>query len=433
MSDATNWNDLYLQLDDLLAPSLSRDEPNLPVERAEGVYFYGSDGRRYLDFVSGMATCNIGHNHPKVVEAARRQMELLIHGPVGMVAYEAILRLADELGDILPAGLDMFFFGNSGAEAVEGALKLARYVTRRPGIVAFFGGFHGRTMGAASVTTSKVKYRRNYEPLLPAVHFVHFPTPFRDGGPERATARTFEEIERLFEHTIVPSDVACFLVEPIQGEGGYVVPPENFLKGLRTLTERHGILLILDEIQTGFGRTGEWFAAQTFGVVPDIMVIAKSIANGFPLSATVAPRDLMRRWDVGAHGTTFGGNPVACAAGLAVLKVMREERVIENCREQGAHVLIRLREMQAAAPWMGDIRGKGLMIGVEFVEPRTGDPAPGVARRVLRQALMDGLLLYPCGLNNETVRVIPPLVIGRKELDEGLDIFERAVLASYPA
>lgn len=428
MTESFAWSDLYARLGDLLAPSLAQDEPNLPVERAEGLYFYGSDGRHYMDFISGMACCNLGHNHPRVVEAARRQMERLIQGPIGVVAYEPILRLADELSRVLPGGLDMFFFGNSGAEAVEGSIKLARYVTGRPGVIAFLGGFHGRTMGAASVTTSKGKYRRHYEPFLPAVYFVHFPNPFRDGGPEQAMARTFGEIQRLFDRVIAPDEVACFLVEPIQGEGGYVVPPDGFLKELRLLADRHGILLILDEIQTGFGRTGDWFAAQVFGVEPDIMAIAKGIANGFPLSATAAPRDLMRRWEAGAHGTTFGGSPIACAAGLAVLQVMREEGVLENCRRQGAYALERLRDLQARSSVIGDVRGKGLMIGVEFVRPEAGEPAPDVARRVVKRALEDGLLLYPCGLHSETVRLIPPLTIGRQELDEGLEVFERSVL-----
>jgi len=427
MTATYSWSHLYSQLDDLLAPSLALDEPNIPVERAQGIYVYGSDGRTYMDFVSGMATCNLGHNHPKVVEAARQQMARLIHGPIGVVVYESILRLADALSHVLPGKMDMFFFGNSGAEAVEGALKLARYATGRPAIIAFLRGFHGRTLGAASVTTSKAKYRHRYEPLLSSVYFAPFPDPFHDGGPDRALAQALDHIERLFNHAVAPDDVACFLVEPIQGEGGYVVPPDAFLRELRRLADRHGILLILDEIQTGFGRTGDWFAAQVFGVQPDIMAIAKGIANGFPLSATVASRDLMRRWEAGAHGTTFGGNPVACAAALAVLQVMREENVLENCRRQGLYALDRLRDLQRRAPTIGDVRGKGLMIGVEFVDPASGKPWPEAARQVVARSLRDGLLLYPCGLRSEVVRFIPPLIIGRDELDKGLDTFERAV------
>ena len=270
------YEELVARRADLWAPCLAQDWPNIPVERAEGVYLYGPDGQRYLDFLSGFGACNVGHNHPRVVEAAREQMERVVHAPLGVIAPETTLRLAWELGKVTPGGIDMFFFGNSGAEAVEGAIKLARYVTGRRGIVAFLGSFHGRTMGAASVTASKVKYRTGHGPFLPDVYFARFPYPYRSSAPdpEGCAAEALEDIERLFEYVIAPEDVAAFLLEPVQGEGGYVIPPREWLLALRRIADEHSILLIFDEVQTGFGRTGDWFAAQTFGVEPDILCLA---------------------------------------------------------------------------------------------------------------------------------------------------------------
>jgi 4-aminobutyrate aminotransferase len=423
---------LLTQLDDLLAPCLAQDWPNLAADRAAGVYVYGTDGQRYLDFLAGFGACNVGHNHPRVVAAAREQMERMVHAPMGVIAHEAPLRLAWELGRVLPGDADMFFFGNSGAEAVEGALKLARYVTGRPGIVALLGGFHGRTMGAAAVTTSKVKYRTGHGPFLPEVHFARFPYPYRASSPdpEDCTREALEDIERLFEYVIAPEDVAAFLVEPIQGEGGYVIPPRSWIVALRALCDRHGILLIFDEVQTGFGRTGEWFAADVFGVAPDIVCMAKGIANGFPLSATAARGELMKKWGAASHGTTYGGNPICCAAALAVLDIIREENLLENARVQGEFMLHQLRELQAASSMVGEVRGVGLMVAVEFIKPDGGrEPNPEAVRRIVQRALQDGLLLYPCGHWTQTIRLIPPLTVTREQVEEGLDIFQRAVLA----
>ncbi|MDR7519194.1 MAG: aspartate aminotransferase family protein [Armatimonadota bacterium] len=419
------------RLGDLLAPSLAEDWPNLPVVRGEGTWLYGLDGRRYLDFVSGMAACNLGHRHPRVVEAARAQIDRLIHGPIGMVAYDPLLRLCEELGRITPGDLTMFFWGNGGTEAVEGAIKLARYVTRRPAIVDFIGGFHGRSLGSASVTTSNAKYRRHYEPLLPSVYHVPFPYCFR--CPHRTgpgcCGDPFVSLERLFRHVVYPEDVAAMIVEPILGEGGYVVPPPDFLPRLGEICTRYGILLIFDEIQTGFGRTGEMFAAQTFGVVPDVLVLSKAIASGFPLSAVAAGPDLMRRWTAGSHGTTFGGNPVACAAALATLEVFREERVLDNARLRSQEAMARLQALVQQSPYIGEVRGRGLMIGVEFVDPAQGHaPAGAIACRVLEGCLHRGLILYPAGWAAHVIRFIPPLTVSRQELEEGLGIFSDVVM-----
>jgi 4-aminobutyrate aminotransferase len=326
----------------------------------------------------------------------------------------------------------MFFFGNSGSEAVDGAIKLARYVTGRPAVIAFLGSFHGRTMGATSVTASKVKYRKGHGPLLPDTYFARFPYPYRCPGSdeEACTQEALGDIDRLFEYVVPPHDVAAMIVEPIQGEGGYIFPPQSWLQALRAICDERNILLIFDEVQTGFGRTGEWFAADVYGVQPDIVCLAKGIANGFQLGATAAPREIMSRWGTASHGTTYGGNPIACAAALATLDVIREEGLLENAREQGSHILDVLHDLQAESSIIGEVRGVGLMIAVEFIKPGT-DKAPNTeaVRRILDRCLEDGLLMYPCGHWTQTIRLIPPLAITRRQVDEGLGIFRRAVLA----
>jgi 4-aminobutyrate aminotransferase len=326
----------------------------------------------------------------------------------------------------------MFFFGNSGSEAVDGAMKLARYVTGRPGLIAFIGGFHGRSVGGTAVTTSKVAYREGHGPHLPETYFARFPYPYRCGaGDEEACVQeALGDIERLFEYIVSPEDVAAMIVEPVQGEGGYIFPPQSWLEALRSVCDDHDILLIFDEIQSGFGRTGEWFAADLYGVEPDIVCLAKGIANGFQLSATGAPREIMSRWGAASHGSTYGGNPIACAAALATLDVIREEGLLENARDQGGYMLETLHELEAESSIVGEVRGTGLMLAVEFIKPGT-DKAPNTeaVRRILERCLEDGLLLYPCGHWTQTIRLIPPLTITREQVDEGLDIFRHAVLA----
>ena len=431
MPNQRPFTELLRDIPDVLAPSLAQDWPKLPVVQAQGVYLHTLDGRTYLDFTSGIATVNTGHCHPKVLAAARRQMERMVHSAVGVTIHETLLRLTQALIQVLPSGLDMFFFGNSGAEAVEGAIKLARYVTRRPAIIAFHGGFHGRTYGAASVTTAKSRYRLHYEPFVGGVYFAPFADCYRcpyGQTREDCALECLQGVRRLMERVVPPSEVAAILVEPVQGEGGYHVPPVEFLAGLRQLCDEHGILLIFDEVQTGFGRTGEMFAAQTFGVRPDIMALAKGIASGFPLAATVASRELMGQWLMGAHGTTFGGNPVACAAALATLEVIREENLLANCREQGAHLMAGLRELQSRYPMIGDVRGKGLMIGVDFIVPGSDrQPDGATAKRVLEACLSRGLLLYTAGLHGQVIRLIPPLIITREHADQALHILEESL------
>jgi 4-aminobutyrate aminotransferase len=432
MDQEPSFEQLVAKMDDLLAPCVAEDWPNLPADRAEGVYVIGHDGRRYLDFLSGFGACNVGHNHPQVVSAARSQMENMVHAPSGVIATESSLRLAWELGRITPGHADMFFFGNSGAEAVEGALKLARHVTGRRGIIAFLGGFHGRTMGAVTVTTSKVRYRNGHGPFIPDVYYARFPYPYRSSAPslEACAQESLDDIERLFEHVIAPQDVAAILLEPIQGEGGYIIPPRSWLVALRELAERHGILLIADEVQSGFGRTGEWFASQALGLEPDIVCLAKSIANGFPLGATAARRELMKRWGPASHGTTFGGNAVSCAAALATLDVIRSENLLENACTQGSYMMEAMNELKAETPIIGDVRGLGLMIGVEFIKPGTNkEPNTEAVGRILQRSLDGGMILHPCGHWTQTIRLIPPLTITRQQVDDGLAILREAILA----
>lgn len=422
------YKELLKKVKSNLAPSLAEDWPELPAVRSEGAYLYTEDGREYLDFTSGIGVTNLGHNHPKVLNAAIEQMKKFSHSAVGITLHEPLLRLTEVLPGVMPEGMEMFFFGNSGSEAVEGAIKMARYVTGRPGIIAFTGSFHGRTYGAISVTSVKSKYRKHYEPFVPGVYFAEYANPYRcpvGETPEEAVRWSVASIEKIFNHYIPPAEVAAVIVEPVQGEGGYIVPPADFLKELRRICDDHGILLIFDEVQTGFGRTGEMFAAQALGVRPDIMAVAKGIANGFPLSATASSRKLMSRWLAGSHGTTFGGNPVACAAALAVQEVFAEEHILENCREMGALFLEGLRILRKSYPFIGDVRGLGLMLAMDIVQPdgsKTPDPEKAMA--ILNAMLSHGLLGYMAGPTGQVVRLIPPLIVTAEQINKALEILE---------
>ncbi|GEN35986.1 aspartate aminotransferase family protein [Aneurinibacillus danicus] len=425
-----NWGHLVQNMPNLLAPTMAKDHPNLPVVKEEGCYYYGLNGKKYLDFTSGIAVTNTGHRHPKVVQAIKDAADSLLHGPSGVIMYESLLRLAERLIEIMPRGLDCFFFANSGTEAIEGAIKLAKHVTRRPYVVSFTGCFHGRSLGALSVTTSKSKYRKFLQPngltyQIPYAQPKECP-PGQD--VERYCVEKLEkDVAALFKHQVTPEEVACFILEPVLGEGGYVVPPQAWLRKIREICDEHGILLIFDEVQTGFGRTGDWFAAQTFGVTPDIMAIAKGIASGLPLSATVASKELMKQWPLGSHGTTFGGNPVACAAALATLDVFREERLLDNCREVGSYARARLDALKEKHPVIGDIRSVGLMIGIEIIDPRTGEPNGDGLMNILNRCLEKGVLFYLCGNSGEVIRMIPPLTVTKEQIDDGLQMLDEAL------
>jgi 4-aminobutyrate aminotransferase len=404
---------------------------DIVVKSASGVYVEDFAGRRYMDFTSGLATTNIGHNHPAVVEAIKKQAEHFIHSGC-IFYYDSLLALAERLSEITPPGIDMFFFSNSGAEAVEGALKLARFYTGRQGIVAFTGGFHGRTFGSVSLTTSNIKYRRRYHPLLPSVYQSPYPYCYRCFLGQRKDSCAldcYEYLERLFTHLIPPEETACIIIEPVLGEGGYVVPPTDFLRRLRDFCDRWNILLIFDEVQAGMGRTGRWFASEHFGVVPDIMTVAKGIASGMPLSAVAATKEIMREWPPGAHGTTFGGNPVSCAAAIATIDTIEKEGLLERATETGTHALQRLREVQGRCPGIGDVRGLGLMIGIEFVKDG-GKPDTEGLKRVIDYCRKKDLILLECGVERNIIRLAPPLVVTREEIDRGFKILEEAINAT---
>jgi 4-aminobutyrate aminotransferase len=415
----------------MLAPIFSQDWPNLPVVKAQGLYLYGLDGKRYMDFMAAFGVVNVGHNHPRVVAAAREQMERQIHGAVGVTLHESVLRLAHMLPEILPGHLDMFFFGNSGAEAVEGAIKLARNVTRKPGIIAFLGAFHGRTYGAASLTASKAIYRTGLDPFLPSVYHVPYADPYHSTHPDDpmlCVEESLAQLQVLLKRVIAPAQVAAVIVEPIQGEGGYVVPPPEFLKRLREICTNNGMLLIFDEVQSGFGRTGEWFAAQAFNITPDVMAIAKGIASGFPLGAVCARSELMSRWEPTVHGTTFGGNPVSCAAAVATIDTIRDEGLIQKAKESGEYLLSRLKELKAKHEMIGDARGLGLMTAIEFIVPGTDrEPNSAAAKKFLNECLSRGVLMYPCGLYGHVVRLAPPLNVTRQQIDEAMSIADQSL------
>ncbi len=402
--------------------------------RGEGHYLYDTDGKRYLDFANGIAVSALGHRHPAVIEAIHRQVDQLI-APMAAIGFaEPTVRLATALAEVLPEPLDTVFFLNSGSEAIEAAIKLARKVTGRPGIVAFRGGFHGRTMGAASITSTSLVYRQGYEPLLPSVYLLPYPAVYRDFGDdeERAVRVTLDHLRDLVRYTIPARSVAAIFIEAVQGEGGYIPAPTPFLQALRAFCDEHDILLVCDEVQAGFGRTGRMWGFEHAGIVPDVVCMAKAIANGLPLSAIASRRELQVRWGRSAHGTTFGGNPVSCAAGLAVLATIREQRLVENSAARGRELLAALRAMMAEDERIGDVRGLGLMVGLEFVADRaTRDPDGALCEAVIQGCADQGLLILSCGIEHNVIRWIPPLDVTAEEIETAVGIF-RGVLASLP-
>lgn len=403
----------------------------LVAERGEGARLYDTAGRGYLDFTSGIGVTNTGHCHPRIVAAIREQAGRLIHSQANIAFSPPHLELVRRLRAVVPPGIDTFFFANSGAEAVEAALKLARQATGRPNLIVFQGGFHGRTVAAMSLTTAKRIYRQGYQPLMAGVAVAPFPYAYRYGW-DAETARRFclDELRHLLATQTGPEETAGVLIEPVLGEGGYVVPPPGFLREVEALCREHGLLFILDEIQTGFGRTGRFFAAEHEGLRPDILIMAKGLASGLPLSAIGARQELMARWPAGSHGGTYGGNVVACAAACATIDVIREEGLVANAARLGPVLLERLRAVQRDYPVIGDVRGLGLMVATEFT--RDGCPDPATTKAVQRRCLEGGLLLLTCGPYDNTIRWIPPLVVTEAELDEAVAVFRRA-LASQTA
>jgi 4-aminobutyrate aminotransferase len=394
-----------------------------------GHRLYDTSGKDYLDFANGIAVTALGHAHPRVTAAVHAQVDRLM-GPVHTMGFaQSTVTLARMLTATFPDPLDTVLFMNSGSEAIDASIKLARRVTGRPAILAFRGAFHGRTIGATSVTSSSLNYRTGYEPLLPSVYHLPFPAAYRfEGDEERATAVCMDHLRETLATTVAPSQVAAVLIEPVLGEGGYYPAPAAFLQQLRALCDEHGILLVADEVQTGFGRTGEMWAFEHAGIVPDVVCLAKAIANGLPLSAIVTSRELQERWGRGAHGTTYGGNPVACSAGVAVLETIADENLVANARLRGAELSGGLRELMAEHAGIGDVRGPGLMIGVEFTTDRASRAPDGAtSQAVATRAGDDGLLLLTCGINHQVIRWIPPLDVSVAEVEEALATFERAL------
>jgi 4-aminobutyrate aminotransferase len=406
--------------------SYPRDYP-FAIAKGRGAEVWDVDGNRFLDFMSGIGVCSTGHAHPQVVQAIREATEDFLHISSDYW-HERMTRLAERLNGLNPVGEPaQVFLCQSGTESVEAALKLARYVTGRSRFIGFLGGFHGRTMGSLAFTSSKYTQQAGFFPTMPGVTHVPYPNLYRPlfAGADQSKA-VIDYIENvLFQNNLPPSEVAAVLVEPIQGEGGYIVPPDGFLAELRALCDRHGMLLIFDEVQSGTGRTGRMFASQHWGVTPDIMTLAKGLGSGLPIGATVARRRYMQQWKPGAHGNTFGGNPLSCAAALATLDLVEREYAA-NAAAVGEFFLARLRELQQGYPCIGDVRGKGLMIGMELITDRASRaPARALCGAVLTRAYHQGLLLLSCG--QSTVRFIPPLMINRAHVDEAMQMLEAAL------
>jgi 4-aminobutyrate aminotransferase len=406
---------------------------DLIVERASGSWLTTTDGERYLDYTCGIGVTNTGHAHPRVVAAIAEQAAKGIHLQQNIVYHQPGLELHRRLPERFPnARTDTaygLFLSNSGAEAVEAAVKLAKVVTRRPAVIAFRGGFHGRTHGAMALTSSNVKYRAHFEPLMGGVHFVPYPYPLRMGGSDAALASTMAAIDELFATLVSPDDVAAFLVEPILGEGGYVIPPDGFLPALRAVADRHGILLAVDEVQSGYARTGRFFATSWASATPDIVIMAKGIASGLPLSGILAPRSLLDQLAPGTHGGTYGGNAVACAAALATLDVIDDEELTDRAHPLGERMLASLRDIAARHSFVAEVRGRGLMLAIEFADPGTLTPRPDLVKRMLAEAMARNLLLLSCGVYGQAVRIIPPLVTTDDEVDQALGIIGDALEA----
>lgn len=418
---------LYEQNFPHMSPVWSRIFP-IEAERAEGSYIYASDGRKYLDFTCGIGVTNTGHCHPKVVAAVREQAGLFLHAQANIVVHQPMLRLIEELRTIVPPAMDGFFFSNSGAEAVEGALKLARAATGRQAVIVFTGSFHGRTGQTMALTTSKIGYKGAAQLLPSGVYVTPYPYAYKLGMTEEQAAHyALEVLDELLVSQIAPHDVAAILIEPVLGEGGYVPPPASFMHGLRERCDRHGILLIFDEVQSGFGRTGKWFALEHYGVLPDIMTVAKGIASGLPLSGVFSRLELMKKWPTGSHGGTYGGNAVAMAAGVATIQAMKEEKMLENATARGLQLQTGLRKLQEEYPQIGDVRGLGLMIGTEFEIDGDYKKAKNLVKELIHAAEEQGLLLLSCGTFDSTIRWIPPLNVTDAQIRDALGIFDASL------
>ncbi|MEX2541677.1 MAG: aminotransferase class III-fold pyridoxal phosphate-dependent enzyme [Trueperaceae bacterium] len=419
------------QLSTHLSSVWSHLTPIRPV-RGEGVYLFDAEGRRYTDFTSGIGVTSTGHCHPRVVDAIRRQAAELLFSQVNIAVPPVAEELALALSKLTPGSIDRFFFANSGAEAIEGALKLARHATGRTNLVVFQGSFHGRTHQAMAMTTSRTAYRHRYQPLPGGVFVAPFPDARRHGGSEAdAVHYCLEQLELMLISQSAPDETAAMFIEPVLGEGGYHPAPAAFLRGLRELCDRHGILLVFDEVQTGFGRTGKTFAFEHSGVAPDILVMAKGLASGLPVSAVGASAELMSRWEPGTHGGTYGGgSAVPLAAALATIETLLDEELIANAARQGERLRSGLNDLKRRVAGHADVRGLGLMVAVEFRD-EDGEPDKAATKGVQRACLDQGLLLLTCGSYENVIRWIPPLVVTGEQIDEALAVFAEALNRNY--
>jgi len=413
----------------LISPSYVRFYP-LVVESGRDCIVRDVDGNEYIDFNSGLACMNVGHNHPRVVEAVKRQCERFLHYSNTDFYYREVVDLAERLCEITPGKFDKkVYFGNSGTEAVEAAIKLSKWHTRRRLLIGFVGAFHGRTTGSLSLTSSKPVQRRYFSPLMPGVTHVPYPycyrCPFRQVYPDCNYWCVDFLDELVFKKYVPPEEVAAIVFEPIQGEGGYIVPPPGYFQRLKKLGDKYGILLVDDEVQAGMGRTGRWFAIEHWEVEPDVVCLAKALASGLPLSATVARARVMD-WEGGSHASTFGGNPLSCVAATAVIETIREQNLLENSTRQGTYIMRRLEELKENCEIVGDVRGKGLMIGVEIVKDKDSKaPAPELAKEIITKSWKRGVVIITCGVS--TVRIAPPLTITRELVDSAMEIVEDTI------
>jgi 4-aminobutyrate aminotransferase len=414
---------------EIISPSFGRAYP-LVVERAEGNIVHDVDGNEYIDMNAGLAVCSVGHGHPKLKKAIKDQVDKFIHYSYTDFFYDDYVKLGEELSKTLPIkGKKKIFYGNSGAESIEAAMKVSRWHTERKGYIAFIGSFHGRTMGAVSLTASKPYQRRKFSPLIPGVKHVFYPycyrCPFNLECPNCGYACVDYIDDYLFKKYVPPQEIGMLIAEPIQGEGGYIVPPDGYFKKLKNLLDENGILFAVDEVQSGVGRTGKWWAIEHWGVQPDILCSAKGIAAGMPLGVMASKAEI-QDWTPGSHASTFGGNPVSCAAAAAVLDIIKSENLLENATKQGEYIKKRLMEMLEEHPIIGDVRGKGLMIGVEIVKDKSSKEAtPKKTEEIMMECFRKGLAIVNCGVS--VIRWMPPLIITRDLIDPSLDIFERAL------
>jgi 4-aminobutyrate aminotransferase len=399
------------------------------VDHGKGLYIWDTDGNRWDDYTSGIGVVNTGHCHPRVVEAIQEQAAKIIHAQANILAHEPMMKASLALTATLPDNLNQVFWTNSGAEATEGAIKLAKIATGRPAIIAFRGAFHGRTHAAMTVTSSRVKVRGHYEPLLSGVYHAPYPYLFRSpyaGPKEDQDLMYFRELELMFDQLVMADDVAGILIETVAGEGGYMVPTARWMQMVRELCTKHGIMMILDEVQTGMGRTGKMWAFEHFGVVPDIMTAAKGIASGMPVAAVVSSKEIMDKWAPGSHGGTYGGNAVGTAAAYATLQVMQDEDLPGNATRMGEILMAGLREIQQDYPVIGDVRGLGLMVATEFVHP-DGEPNTDAVNKVLAKMMDQRILLITCGTYDQAIRIIPPLIVTEEQIRDFLGHYRNAI------